>query len=137
MSQHFSYGQEGLVLTVDSLAENDARGSIKAIYHGRQFFTSSKDIPSTDGPTVFGLLLDRTSFYAEAGGQEYDTGTISLDGAEFEVQNVQVFNGYVLHIGKLKYGDLQVGDTVTTSYDNVCHERASHNWTWLNGLSLH
>lgn len=42
-----------------------------------------------------------------------------MDGAEFEVQNVQVFNGYVLHIGQLKYGDFQVGDSVTTSYDNV------------------
>ncbi|KAG9050230.1 Alanine--tRNA ligase [Tulasnella sp. UAMH 9824] len=116
-------------------SNNDARGSIKAIYHGRQFFTSSKDIPSTDGPTLFGLLLDRTSFYAEAGGQEYDTGTISLDGAEFEVQNVQVFNGYVLHIGKLKYGDLQVGDTVTTSYDNQRRRGLRNNHTGTHILN--
>ena len=69
---------------------------------------------------MFGIILDRTSFYAEAGGQEYDTGNVVIDGdADFEVTNVQVFNGYVLHIGRLKYGQLSVGDSVVSSYDEV------------------
>lgn len=43
-----------------------------------------------------------------------------IDGAaDFEVTNVQVFNGYVLHIGRLKYGQLSVGDSVVSSYDEV------------------
>lgn len=43
-----------------------------------------------------------------------------IDGAaDFEVTNVQVFNGYVLHIGRLKYGKLSVGDSVVSSYDEV------------------
>jgi alanyl-tRNA synthetase len=66
------------------------------------------------------LLLDKTNFYAEAGGQEYDTGLISIDGeAEFEVTDVQAFNGYVLHIGTLKEGELKVGDNVICTYDEV------------------
>ncbi|KAG8935411.1 Alanine--tRNA ligase [Tulasnella sp. 417] len=116
-------------------SENNISANIKAIYHGRQFLTSTKDIPSADAPTPFGLLLDRTSFYAEAGGQEYDTGSISLDGAEFEVQNVQVFNGYVLHIGILKYGDLQVGDAVTASYDNLRRKALRNNHTGTHILN--
>ncbi len=69
---------------------------------------------------MFGLLLDKTPFYAESGGQEHDTGSIVIDGvAEFEVSDVQVFNGYVLHIGQLKYGSLSVGDEVVSSYDEV------------------
>ncbi|KAF9349955.1 Alanine--tRNA ligase, partial [Mortierella sp. NVP85] len=49
--------------------------------------------------------------YAEQGGQEYDTGSITVDGkAEFVVENVQVYGGYVLHTGYLKYGVLQVDD---------------------------
>jgi alanyl-tRNA synthetase len=43
-----------------------------------------------------------------------------IDGAaDFEVTNVQVFNGYVLHIGQLKYGQLSVGDNIVSSYDEV------------------
>jgi alanyl-tRNA synthetase len=43
-----------------------------------------------------------------------------IDGvADFEVTNVQVFNGYVLHIGHLKYGQLSLGDSVVSSYDEV------------------
>lgn len=70
--------------------------------------------------TTFGLLLDRTNFYAESGGQEYDTGNVIIDGvADFQVTNVQVFNGYVLHIGHLKYGQLEVDDEVLSCYDEV------------------
>jgi alanyl-tRNA synthetase len=80
-------------------------------------------VPSTESipkDTSFGLLLDRTSFYAESGGQEYDTGNIVIDGqVDFEVTNVQVYNGYVLHTGYLKYGQLNVGAEVVSSYDEV------------------
>lgn len=68
----------------------------------------------------FGLLLDQTNFYAESGGQENDTGSITIDGeADFEVTDVQVYNGYVLHIGNMKEGQLKVGDEVTCTYDEV------------------
>ena len=91
--------------------------TVKAIYHQKKFFPSTSNIVPN---TVIGIILDRTSFYAEAGGQEYDTGNIVIDGvADFEVNNVQVFNGYVLHIGQLKYGRLSVGDNVVSSYDEV------------------
>jgi alanyl-tRNA synthetase len=90
---------------------------VKAIYHDREFLSSTSDLPEG---TTFGILLDKTSFYAEAGGQEYDTGNIVIDGvADFEVEDVQVFSGYVLHIGHLKYGQLKVGDEVVSSYDEV------------------
>lgn len=90
---------------------------MKAIFHNKQFVPSTSDIPED---TSFGILLDKTSFYAESGGQEYDTGNIVVDGvADFEVTNVQVYNGYVLHTGHLKYGELKVGDQVVSSYDEV------------------
>jgi alanyl-tRNA synthetase len=69
---------------------------------------------------MFGILLDRSNFYAEQGGQEYDTGTMVIDGqAEFAVENVQVYAGYVLHIGYLKYGKLSLGNQVVCTYDEV------------------
>lgn len=91
--------------------------SIKAIYHEKSFVQSTSTLPDN---TTFGILLDRTSFYAESGGQEYDTGNIVIDGvADFQVTNVQVFSGYVLHIGHLKYGQLEVGNEVLSCYDEV------------------
>ena len=91
--------------------------SIKAIFYDKSFVASTESIPHD---AYFGLLLDKTSFYAEAGGQEYDTGNIVIDGvADFEVTDVQVYNGYVLHTGRLKYGNLKVEDVVVSSYDEV------------------
>ncbi|THH30952.1 hypothetical protein EUX98_g3269 [Antrodiella citrinella] len=90
---------------------------IVAVYHNKQFVDSTSTVPSD---SAFGILLDRTSFYAESGGQEHDTGSIVIDGeAEFEVTDVQVYNGYVLHVGRLKYGTLNVGDEVVSSYDEL------------------
>lgn len=87
--------------------------------------SSTAEIP---GGASFGLLLDKTSFYAEAGGQEYDTGNIIINGvADFEVTNVQVYNGYVLHAGHLRYGALEVGNEVISSYDEV-------SWFFLREL---
>ncbi|KAJ3116028.1 Alanine--tRNA ligase [Phlyctochytrium bullatum] len=67
-----------------------------------------------------GILLDETNFYAEQGGQIFDVGTLTIDEkAEFEVFDVQVYGGYVLHIGFLKYGELNLSDKVVASYDEV------------------
>ena len=95
----------------------DVTSRIQAIFHHKTFVQSTAELPSD---TKTGLILDRTSFYAEAGGQECDTGNIVIDGAaDFKVVDVQVFNGYVLHIGYIKYGVLNVGDEVISSYDEV------------------
>ncbi|KAF8891651.1 tRNA synthetases class II (A)-domain-containing protein [Infundibulicybe gibba] len=109
---------------------------VKAIFYNKSFHPSTKDIPAD---TSFGILLNRTSFYAEAGGQEYDTGNIVIDGvADFEVTNVQVYNGYVLHTGHLKYGQLELGNEVVASYDELRRWpiRNNHTATHILNFSL-
>ena len=62
------------------------------------------------------LLLDRTNFYGEQGGQVGDTGTIDLPntaGVEFEVEDTQRLGETVLHVGSLLDGELKVGDRVS------------------------
>jgi alanyl-tRNA synthetase len=110
--------QRGTVLSPNSVAElGNVTAHVRAIYHDKLFVQSTSTIPED---TTFGVLLDRTSFYAESGGQEYDTGNIVVDGvADFQVTNVQMFSGYVLHIGHLKYGQLDVGTEVLSCYDEV------------------
>lgn len=109
---------------------------MNGIYYNREFLGTTTSIP--DGAN-FGILLDRTSFYAEAGGQEYDTGNIVIDGAcDFEVTNVQVYSGYVLHTGHLKYGQLSVGDEVISSYDELRRWplRSNHTATHILNFCL-
>jgi alanyl-tRNA synthetase len=99
------------------LGTADTSAKILAIFHGRQFVPSVTDQVKRN----FGLLLDKTNFYAESGGQETDIGSITVgnDSTEFAVEDVQVYGGYVLHVGYLKYGQLSVGDQAVCSYDEV------------------
>jgi alanyl-tRNA synthetase len=63
-----------------------------------------------------GLLLDRTNFYAEQGGQVGDTGTIDkpdTGGLEFRVDNTIRLGDTVLHLGVMLAGTLSVGEEVT------------------------
>lgn len=106
----------GVVLTIITELGN-TNGNIKAIYQKSKFLQNTSEL---EAGSAFGLLLDQTNFYAESGGQENDTGSITIDGeADFEVTDVQVYNGYVLHIGQLKEGELKVGDEVICTYDEV------------------
>ena len=64
------------------------------------------------------IVLDKTPFYAEMGGQIGDTGVIRCGEAVFEVTDVQKNKGgKFMHYGKLVSGSLSVGDTVTASID--------------------
>ena len=90
---------------------------MKALYHDKKFLKTTQEIPEGQ---QFGLLLDKTNFYAEQGGQENDTGRIIIDdAAEFDVQDVQVYGGYVLHVGFMNYGSLSADDEVICEYDEV------------------
>ena len=107
---------------------------IKAIYHAKKFLQSTNEIPEGE---QMGLIVDRTNFYAEQGGQENDTGKIIIDGvAELEVQNVQVYAGYVLHTGYLKYGSLSVGDEVICEYDELRRWPIRNNHTGTHILNF-
>ncbi|KIY74247.1 hypothetical protein CYLTODRAFT_427840 [Cylindrobasidium torrendii FP15055 ss-10] len=107
---------------------------IVALYHDKKFPKSTKEIPEG---AAFGIILDNTSFYAEAGGQEADTGNIVIDGAaDFDVADVQVYSGYVLHTGRLKYGELSVGDQVVSSYDELRRWPLRNNHTATHILNF-
>lgn len=107
---------------------------IKAIYHGKNFVESTGLIP--DGEQL-GLILDCTNFYAEQGGQESDMGKIIIDGqAELEVGDVQVYAGYVLHTGFIKYGSFAVGDSVICEYDELRRWPIRNNHTGTHILNF-
>ena len=85
------------------------------------------------------VVLDKTTMYAEMGGQSADFGTITADGVSFKVNNVQKNKGgKFMHYGVLESGELKVGDTVTVSIDTVRRSaiRRAHSATHLLDAAL-
>jgi len=67
-------------------------------------------VPSLGLGEVGELVLDRTPFYAESGGQSADAGTISFDGGTLEVLDVQrPVRGLVVHQVRVVDGELMPG----------------------------
>ena len=101
---------------------------------------------STGNNELYGLILDKTNFYAEEGGQSADQGSLQmLDSgsgevvAEFEVLSVQVYSGWVLHIGSVKFGTFAVGSSgISAAYDDMHRRplRQNHSATHLLNMAL-
>ena len=114
-------------------AKGDITGKIQLLFDGKGFLKSTRDIPAS---TAVGVLLDRTNFYAESGGQVADTGRLVIDGvAEFKVFDVQEYGGYILHNGYLEYGDLSTGDEVICEYDELRRQPIRNNHTGTHILN--
>ncbi len=73
------------------------------------------------------VVLDRTPFYAEAGGQVGDTGQLEGDGCSFAVTDTRPGAAQHLHIGRLEAGQLAVGDRVRCSVDAARRARVARN----------
>ena len=72
------------------------------------------------------LVLDRTPFYAEMGGQTADHGSITVGQSEFVVTNVQKDKGgKYLHHGKLLTGEIKVDDEAVAAIDRTRRARPS------------
>jgi alanyl-tRNA synthetase len=85
------------------------------------------------------VILDRTPFYAESGGQVGDIGEIRIgDGTVFKVTDTQKQNDVYLHIGYLLSGEPGVGDEVDARIDED-HRQAvmlNHSATHLMHAAL-
>jgi alanyl-tRNA synthetase len=91
-------------------------------------------VPSAGAGTEVGVVLDRTPFYAEGGGQLADSGTITTDGGEVEVFDVQTpLAGLIVHRGRVRTGEVLQGSPAYAEVD-VERRRAisrSHTATHL------
>jgi alanyl-tRNA synthetase len=73
------------------------------------------------------VVLDRTPFYAESGGQVGDRGELASERAIYSVHDTQKIQADVFgHHGELRTGALKVGDTVSARVD--AHARARAAW---------
>lgn len=85
------------------------------------------------------VVLDRTSFYGEMGGQIGDTGRIFADGLELRVEDTKHREGgFTSHECEVEEGEVSVGATVNTSVDHGRREliRRNHTATHLLDAAL-
>ena len=84
------------------------------------------------------VILDRTPFYAEMGGQVGDTGIISAEGVELEVSDTKGHNGLFAHMAHVAEGAVSVGDVVCAAIDAHRREliRRNHTATHLLDAAL-
>ncbi len=79
------------------------------------------------------VVLDRTPFYAESGGQAGDSGALVTPDLQFAVQDTQKQGGKVFgHIGEVTKGELRIGDAVQAQV-----HQAQRRQTALNHSSTH
>ncbi len=109
----------------DTLRE-DAR--VVALSEGEEL----ADAVATDEGAKAGVLvvLDRTPFYAEMGGQVADHGTLACATAKLTVEQVKKTpGGFFVHTCTLTEGTLKVGDTVTAAVDTARRAAICRNHT--------
>ena len=85
------------------------------------------------------VVLDRTPFYAEMGGQVGDTGMLERDGMVLEVRDTKHHEGDLYgHVGTLTTGTLRLGDVVKAVIDHGRREliRRNHTATHLLDAAL-
>jgi len=75
------------------------------------------------------VVLDRTPFYAEAGGQVGDVGELTGPGVNFVVEDTQKRGAAHAHLGKLVAGAIAVGDTLAAQVDGVRRRATALNHT--------
>ena len=78
------------------------------------------------------VVLDRTPFYAESGGQVGDAGDLASPGVQFNVADTQKRGTAFSHVGRVAHGKIRVGDTLDARV-NAERRRA----TALNHTATH
>ena len=84
------------------------------------------------------VILDRTPFYAESGGQVGDAGELGNVGAKFHVSDTQKRGSAFSHIGKVTSGLIKIGDKLAAQVDAARRAaiKANHSATHLLHAAL-
>ena len=112
--------------------------TIKALFTGRN--TTEDKIGFVDSITkesgAIGVILDKSNFYGESGGQIFDTGSIKTGSATIQITNVQIYGSFVLHIGEVTEGTVTVGEAATSCVDYVRRAPIAANHTMTHVLNF-
>ncbi|MCL9667301.1 alanine--tRNA ligase [Rosenbergiella epipactidis] len=103
-----------------------------------EIFVDGQSVPTLLPGQSAVVILDKTPFYGESGGQVGDTGIISTEQGEFTVEDTQKYGKSPGHLGRLTTGELQVGQQVNAQVDEARRSkiRLNHSATHLLHAAL-
>ncbi|QIZ71546.1 alanine--tRNA ligase [Oxynema aestuarii] len=73
------------------------------------------------------VILPKTPFYAESGGQIGDRGYLSGESVVVRIEDVKKESDIFVHFGRVERGILRVGEPVSAQIDRACRRRAQAN----------
>ena len=91
----------------------------------------NETVEANEGDKVT-IVLDKTVFYAESGGQIGDSGVLVNNSSTINVNDCKKSGGHFLHFGYVQSGSFHVGDKVQADIDNdrrqliTCNHSATH-----------
>ncbi len=102
--------------------------ALKAPAQVLALYRDGQSIPQVSAGQTATVVLDRTPFYAESGGQVGDRGQLTSGSASFDVTDTQKLRvGVFGHLGTLRTGRLAVGDDLTAEVDAGRRGRSARN----------
>jgi alanyl-tRNA synthetase len=84
---------------------------------------------AAEAGTEVQIVLDKTPFYAESGGQIGDKGYIAGDGVLVRIEDVKKESDFFIHFGRIERGTMRIGDEITAQIDRGCRRRSQTNHT--------
>ncbi len=91
--------------------------------------SGGESVAHADAGQEIDVVLDRTPFYAEMGGQVGDSGHIASDACALAVSDTRAHHGLYAHHGVVGEGTISVGDSVLAAIDVDRRELIRHNHT--------
>ncbi len=90
---------------------------------------NGKPVETAEAGTEIQVILNKTPFYAESGGQVGDRGYLSYGDTVIQIEDVKKESNIFIHFGRIERGIVTPGMTLTAQIDRGCRRRAQANHT--------
>jgi alanyl-tRNA synthetase len=97
----------------------EEKAQVKGIIVGKPKADKLQSTVNAQNTDLVRIVLDRSPFYGESGGQVGDSGTITAPAGVFEVTDTQRSGDLIIHYGKVTSGEIKEGDAVVARVDTT------------------
>ena len=118
-----AFAEMDVASAFDGYATVDGAGKVTAMLSGGSPVSSA-----AAGEEVM-LVLDRTPFYPEGGGQVGDSGLLRTDGTQVEISDTRAYGDVIAHVGQVSAGGVSLGDRLEAVVDRARRQDTARNHT--------